>query len=48
MANKYGKPTPGKNVKAPKIPPYNMKKNYMREADQMGGILGFGNYKKIK
>jgi hypothetical protein len=48
MATKYGKPTPGKNVKAPKIRPYNMKKNYMREADQMGGILGFGNYRNNK
>ena len=40
MATKYGKPTPGKNVKAPKVRPYNMKKNYMREADQEGGIKG--------
>lgn len=48
MATKYGKPTPGKNVKAPKIRPYNMKKNFMREADQEGGILGFGNYKKLR
>ena len=46
MSTKYGKPTPGKNVKAPKVRPYNMKRNYMREADQEGGIKGFGNYKK--
>jgi|TARA_R110000803_G_scaffold115227_1_gene183694 rRNA maturation protein Nop10 len=35
MATKYGKPTKGKNVKAPIPPKYNMKNNYMREADQM-------------
>jgi len=38
MANKYGKPTPRKSVKAPLPSKYNMKMNYMKEADKIRGV----------
>jgi hypothetical protein len=38
MASKYGKPTKNKNTKAPATPKYNMKMNYMKEADKVRGI----------
>ena len=38
MASKYGKPTKNKNTKAPSTPKYNMKMNYMKEADKVRGI----------